>query len=140
MNRLLTTAALFAALTAALLTGRTDAQGEKPPTIKEIMGKLNKGPNSLTPTLGKDLRSDPLDWDHIQKEAQSFASLASSLQKNKPPKGDSASWDKLAKAYAANAQALADAAGKKDKAAAQAAISRLADMKGCSACHGAHRN
>ncbi len=141
MNRLLTVAGLLAALTAAALRPNpVDAQGEKPPTVKEIMGKLNKGPNSLTPMIGKDLRDNPPDWDHIQKDAKTFVTLAAALQKNRPPKGDAGSWEKLAKTYTDNARALEDAAEKKDPKAAQTAIARLADMKSCGACHAAHRN
>ncbi|MBY0522560.1 MAG: cytochrome c [Gemmataceae bacterium] len=112
---------------------------DKPPTIKQIMGKVNKGPNSLCPTIGKALRADEPQWDDIQKETKELAALAAVLGKNSPPKGEQASWDDLAKVYASNAKALDDAAQKKDKTAAQAAFQRLADMKNCNACHNAHR-
>jgi hypothetical protein len=136
MNQLLTLAGVLAVLTAVTLA---DAQGEKPPTIKEIMTKLNKGPNSMTPSLGKDLRDNPVDWDHIQKEAKIYASLVATVQKSRPPKGDAASWDKLVKAYAEKAKAFEDAAEKKDQKGAQAAVARLANVKDCKTCHDAHR-
>jgi hypothetical protein len=121
------------------LAGALDAQDAKPPTIKEIMGKLNKGPNSLCPSIGKDLRADEPKWDDIQKEAKEFATFAEELPKRNPPRGDKANWEKLAKAYAENAKGLDAAAQKKDKPAAQAVHRRLADMKNCNACHDAHR-
>lgn len=125
---------------AVWLSSSADAQGDKPPTIKEIMGKLNKGPNSLCPTIGKGLRADDPKWDELQKESKDFVVIAEGLSKNNPPRGDKANWDKLAKTYVDNAKAFEDAAQKKDKKAAQAAHMRLADMKSCNACHNAHRN
>jgi len=124
----------------ALLVDSLEAQNAKPPTIKEIMAKLNKGPNSLCPSIGKDLRADEPKWNDIQKEAKAFAGFAEELPKLKPPRGDKANWDKLAKTFADNAKALDEAAQKKDKEAAQAVHKRLADMKNCNACHDAHRN
>ena len=140
MNRLLTGASVLAVLTAAALwLNPAGAQGEKPPTVKEIMGKLNKGPNSMTPSLGKDLRENPLDWDHIQKESKAFVTLAAALQKNRPTKGDAGSWEKFSKTYTDKVKAFEAAVEKKDQKAAQAAHARLSDMKDCKACHDAHR-
>jgi hypothetical protein len=134
MRRLLTVVGMLVALSVPV-----GAQDEKPLTAKEIMGKLNKGPNSLCPTIGKDLRADPPAWEQIQKETKDFAALAGALTKAKPPRGEQESWDKLCKAYAESATALDEAADKKDKKAVQAAHAKLADMKSCKACHSAHR-
>ncbi len=115
------------------------AQGDKPPTAKEIMTKLNKGPNSLCPTVGKGLKAEAPSWEEILKESKEFTALATALEKAKPPKRDDADWAKQTKGYAADAKALEDAAAKKDKPAAQAAHAKLANQKTCMACHSAHR-
>src|SRR5579871_3013012 len=118
MKRWLTVTGVLAVLTmAALSLSPADAQTEKPATIKEIMAALNKGPNSMTPLLGKDLRENPPDWDQIQKDAKIVANLVTSLQKKRPPKGEAESWEKLTAAYAENAKVLVAAADKKDQKA-----------------------
>ncbi len=106
-------------------------------TVKEIMGKLNKGPNSLCPSLGKALRSANPSWDDVQKQSKEFVELAEEMTQADPPKGSKASWDKLTKAYVANAKALSTAADKKDKTAAQAAVKSL--QGSCKSCHSAHK-
>jgi hypothetical protein len=138
MHRLVTAAVLVGLWFLALAT--VDAQEEKPPTIKQIMDKLNKGQNALCPTLGNELRADDPPWDQVQQGSKEFASLAAALLKNRPPKGEEADWQKLAKAYADHAKALDEAATQRDAKAVRAALARLADMKACSACHTVHRN
>lgn len=116
---------------------KADAQDGKAPTIKEVMGKLTKGPNSLTSVIGKELSSDKVAWDDLKKQSKEFAEFAEALGKNKPPKGDEQSWEKLTKAYADSAQALAMASDKMDKKAAVAAHDKLKGA--CMSCHRAHR-
>src|SRR5438105_4217453 len=41
--------------------------GQSSGEIRAIMGKLTKGPQSLTPTIGKELEADPPPWDKIQE-------------------------------------------------------------------------
>lgn len=106
-------------------------------TVKEIMGKLNKGPKALTPSLKRSLQKDQPDWQDIQDKSKEYANLAVELTKTTPPRGDKASWDKLTKDYAALAQSLETASAKKDKTAALSAHGKL--TKACSACHKAHR-
>lgn len=137
----LTALALFAFLAAGLLsldqaTGQ-DKDKDKVPTIKEIMGKLNKGENSLCPTLGKALKADSVNWTDIQPKTKEFQEFADALGKNPPPKGEKSNWEKLTKAYAAAAKELNDAAVKMDQKAAQAAQTTLANA--CKACHTEHR-
>lgn len=106
-------------------------------TVKEIMGKLNKGPNALTPTLKRGLQKDQPDWTEIQAQSKEYATLSAELEKLNPPRGDKASWDKLTRDYAAAAKSLETASAKKDKDAALAAHAQL--NKACSACHKAHK-
>jgi hypothetical protein len=106
-------------------------------TPKEIMGKLNKGPNALTPTLKRGLQKTPPDWGDIQDEAKEYANLTATLAKTEAPRGDKDSWAKLTKEYADLGKSLADAAEKKDKNAALAAHGKISRI--CTACHKAHR-
>jgi hypothetical protein len=107
------------------------------PSIKEIMGKLNKGPTSMTPTLGKALKEDEPGWDAIQKTTKEFVELAECLGKNEPPKGDKKSWEKLTNDYARIAKELDAAVRKKNKEEAQLAHVKL--TQACKNCHLAHK-
>jgi cytochrome c556 len=120
----------------AILAGPALAQ-DKAPTIKEIMARLNK-PGGIYPSISKELKADDTDWDEVHDQAKTFAKLAAELGKNTPPVGAADSWAKLTKEYADNARALEEAAGKKDRTAANAARARLGDAS-CKSCHTAHR-
>ena len=67
-------------------------------------------------TLKGALKSQSPDWAVVQKETKTYAKFAADMPKNDPPKGDAASYKKLAKAFASNAKALDDAAKKEDLA------------------------
>jgi cytochrome c556 len=112
------------------------AQGEKL-TVKEIMGRVNKGPAALFPTVRKNLNADAPDWAELQKQSKEIADLVESLGKKDPPRGEKVTWSKFTKDYAVDAKALADAAQKKDKDATIAAHTKI--TKACTACHNAHR-
>lgn len=113
-----------------------DAQGEKM-TVKEIMGRVNKGPTALFPTVRKGLSADAPDWAEVQKQAKEIATLIESLLKKDPPRGEKDTWAKFTKDYAAETKLLADAAQKKDKDATIAAHVKITKL--CTACHNAHR-
>jgi hypothetical protein len=113
------------------------AQEAKTPTVKQIMGKLNKEESSLTTVIAKGLNADKPAWDDIKKEAKEYATLTESLCKNKPPKGDMDSWSKLTSAYAETAKTLASAADKNDKKTAKAALEKI--QNSCRACHNVHK-
>jgi hypothetical protein len=120
------------------IAARTHGDPEKMPTIKEIMGKAHKGPNSILPNVGKDLRdSNGPDWDEIKRSAKELVSLGKALTKNEPPKGEKSSWQKLTKAYTESAQALLTAAEKQNKSAAESAQKQL--QSSCTGCHKSHR-
>ncbi len=127
------------ALAAVLAFSPVGAQDTKTPTIKEVMKKLNAGPNSMTANLGKDLDEDKPDWDDIQKETKEFVTFATALGKNKPPKGDADHWGKLTKEYLENAKALDAAAEKKDRKAAVSAHKKLSAPTFCKSCHDEHK-
>jgi hypothetical protein len=134
MNRWTRTKVLVTLGLAAGLAGATTTAM----TVKEIMGKLNKGPYALTPNLKRGLQKDDPDWGEIQDEAKQYVNLVSDLGKAQPPKGDQASWEKLTKEYAAIAKTLEQAVQKKDKTSALAAHGKMSQV--CTVCHKAHRN
>ncbi|MDB5350203.1 MAG: hypothetical protein JWN86_1450 [Planctomycetota bacterium] len=118
--------------------GGPGAPGAKSsPEIKQIMVKLAKGPNSLTPILGNGLKAEPPVWATIQGQAKEYAELAGDLSKYDPPKGSKESWAKFTGEYAASASDLDKASQAKDKDAALAAHGQLANS--CNACHRSHR-
>jgi hypothetical protein len=113
------------------------AAADRVMTAKEIMGKLNKGPNALTPNLKRELQKDVPDWVEIEAEAKQYATLTAALGKAAPAKGDKNSWARLTKDYAESAKALDVAVQGKNKNAALAAHAKLSSA--CMNCHKAHR-
>jgi hypothetical protein len=107
------------------------------PGIKQIMGKLTKGPNSLTPLIGNELQQDPPPWDTIQGQAKEYAKSAAELGTYDPPKGAKESWAKLTAAFAESGAELERAAMAKDKEAARLSHDQLKNS--CNACHLEHR-
>ena len=122
--------------TAVCLEG-ADRGGGGSPGIRQIMGKLAKGPNSLTPLIGNELQQDPPPWDTIQGQAKEYAQSAAELGKYDPPKGAKESWAKLTAAFAESGAELERAAMAKDKEAARLSHDQLKNS--CNACHQEHR-
>jgi cytochrome c556 len=122
---------------AGVVSRSAGASDETPAAIDKIMETLHKGRKSPLAALKTALKSQSPDWATVQKETKTYAKFAADLPKNDPPKGDSASFQKLAKTFAANAKALDDAAQKENLAAAKAAFGKLGGS--CKSCHDAHR-
>ena len=101
------------------------------------MTKAHKGGDSLIEKLGKELKDDEPKWDDIQKQTKDLVDLGTALGKNKPPKGEQESWDKLTKKYLDEAKVLDEAAKKKDKSAAADAQKTLKTY--CADCHKEHK-
>src|SRR5205085_145370 len=118
---------------AAVVGGRALAVQDKPPTIAEVMRKLNSGTTSLTPTLALDLKDAEPDWAGIQESTAEYVKLTATLPTGTPSKGDKASWKRLAQAYFVNAKALDAAAKRKDRRGAAAVLGRI--QNSCKACH-----
>lgn len=106
------------------------------PDIETIMKKVN-GKNGLHKAVAKGLEEASPKWDDLAKSMKDYKTYADALGKNECPKGEKASWEKLSKAYAANAKKLQDAIDKKDKAAAKEAHGALS--KSCKGCHDNHK-
>ncbi len=107
------------------------------PAIKTAMEKLGKGPNSLTPTLGKELKETPPPWDAIQTQTTEYVKLTKAMISETPTRGDKESWTKLATAYADSAAELDKAVQAKDVQASTTAHGSLANS--CMGCHRVHR-
>ncbi len=123
---------------AGLVAGHVDAARQSEvPSIKKIMGKLHKGKDAAGSVLKKSLAKSVPDWDEIKKSTKVFATYGPSLAKNDPPKGEKASFEKLATAYGKNCEALEKAAEGEDLAAVKAAFGKIGGS--CAACHKAHR-
>jgi len=105
--------------------------------IRQVMGKLTKGPESLTSKIGQELSTDPLPWDAIQPQTKEYVELAATLSKYDPPRGSKESWAKLTGSYTEMATKLDRAAATKDKNAAVAAHTAL--TQSCMECHREHR-
>ncbi len=112
-------------------------KGGRNATLERIMSTLAKGPNSMTPVLGKDLAVDKPDWDVIQGLTKEYARLAGQMGAETPPRGTPESWAKLTGEFAAAAETMNKAAIAKDKAAALAAHQNISNS--CKACHQEHR-
>jgi len=136
MRNLICTASVMCLLVVAGVVSR-GASDEAPATIEKIMDTLHKGKKSTLAALKTALKSQSPDWATVQKESKTYSKFAADLPKNDPPKGDPAAFKKLAKAFAANAKALSDAAQKEDLAAANAAVRKL--VGSCNSCHDAHK-
>jgi hypothetical protein len=108
-----------------------------PPGIRQIMTKLAKGPNSLTPVIGKELNQSPPPWETIQGQTKEYSQSASELGKYDPPGGANESWIKLTTAFAESAAELDKAAIAKNKETAMVAHDQL--QNSCNACHQQHR-
>jgi hypothetical protein len=111
--------------------------GPGAPGIKQIMVKLAKGPNSLTPVIGNELSQEPTPWETIQGQTKEYSQSAAEMVEYDPPKGTKESWITLTKAFADLAADLDRAALAKNKEAAKTAHDQLKNS--CNACHKEHR-
>ena len=95
------------------------------PKVKEIMVRLTKGPNSLTPVIGKELNEAQPPWETLQPQTREYAQLASEMGQYDPPRGSKESWVKQTLAYAEMATEMDRATQAKDKDAALAAHTQI---------------
>jgi Cytochrome C' len=118
--------------TIALLAG---ARTQESATIKEVMDQLHKGGSA--PLAKTALKAESPDWSKVQELTKEFVKYGALLEKNEPPRGDKADFEKLAKAYYTNAKALDDAAKAEDKDKAQSALNKIGAS--CKTCHTSHK-
>lgn len=131
MNRKWIAATVLGATTVAALAVVCSmvpaAKAEAPttqPTIKQIMDKANKGPDSLF----KKVMAGKAD----ASQKQQLLDLYSALAADNPPKGEKADWEDRTAALTKAAQAIVD-----DTPGAIPGLKKAAD---CKACHMLHQN
>jgi cytochrome c556 len=113
------------------------AQDDEKMTIKQIMGKIHKGSKAPIKNVQAELKSNSPDWSKVETDANLIEKFGAFLPKAEPPRGDQASYQKLARAYEKNAKALKAAAADHDHAKAKDAAKKLGGS--CKACHDAHK-
>jgi hypothetical protein len=118
-------AALIAGITG--LTAQSALEEKPKNSIKDVMKKAHKG---------KDKESDPLckvvvTGKGTADQKKALLGLYEDLAKNKPPKGDEASWKTKTDALVAAAKDVV--AGK------EGGEKKLKDAIDCMGCHKAHR-
>jgi hypothetical protein len=140
MRRLKTTRAL--ALLASVLLLPCSGAGSRgddppPPPIKEVMGTLNKGPEALTSSIGRNLDKAMPDWRTLAKQCSEYIVNVKHLGKSVPPRGEPASWERLTRSYLDDAKAMDSAVKARDRKAALAAHQKI--ERDCARCHVAHK-
>lgn len=114
--------------------GSAAAQDDKTPSISKIM-KTFSGKNGVCAKCAAAGKA--ANWDDAQKYAKSLTQCGANLGKNKCPRGDADSWEKLTKKFAEQTAAIEKAAAAKDAAALNDAVGAF--TKSCGACHSVHK-
>ena len=103
-------------------------------TVEEIM-KKGHGKKGLLNQVKAGAAAEK--WEDLVKPAAELRKYGEDLGKNKPEKGEDASWMKLTAGYKTMMLAIADGVEKKDKAATSEALTKM--NKSCKACHDQHK-
>jgi len=106
-------------------------------SVRAIMTRLTKGPQSLGSTIGNELKGDAPAWDALQEQTKEYLDLAKAMSAQGPPRGSKESWTTLTTAFAETAQNLDQSVRAKNKEAAITSHELLSSS--CMACHQAHR-
>jgi cytochrome c556 len=126
--------AVLSGFAAIALCLAAEAADEKVAPIKTVM-KTIAGKEGLCAKCGAAGKGEK--WEDAQKIAKDMAACAANLPKNKCPKGDAASWEKLSKQFAEQAAAVSKAAEAKDSKEFSAALKAFTGS--CKTCHDAHK-
>jgi len=127
--------AAFAVVVVAASVVPSVVAQDKKASIKEIMTAGHKGDDALFNKVKGAVKAGK--WEDAQTAAKTLAENGAKLVKTTAKRGDKDSWDALAKKYAENTKALADATDKKDADATKTAIGSIGGS--CKECHDAHR-
>ncbi len=104
--------------------------------IEKIMEQgFKKG--GLRQQIDNEVKKDSPNWPDVEKKANELKKLCDALCKEKPPRGEAASWKNLTEALAKNTKSLSDAAGRKDQANAKSFIAKINNS--CKECHNRHQ-
>jgi hypothetical protein len=106
---------------------------DKTADVKTIMDKSFKNKDSFKATISADAKEGK--WDDAKKLAKDWVDLSASIGKNKPAKGDDASWQEQCKKFVDSTKAVYDATDSKDAKAVGKALGSF----NCGGCHKAHR-
>jgi Skp family chaperone for outer membrane proteins len=112
------------------------AADEKVPSIEDIMKKVPHPKKGLAAKTVEAVKADK--WEDAQKMATELKTFGEALGKNKVPKGDAKSWEKLCKEFADQMSDIEKGAKAKDAAAVTKAEGAF--RKSCKACHDAHKD
>jgi cytochrome c556 len=108
---------------------------DKVTSIHDIMAKGHGGKKALLKQIGEGVKAEK--WDDIAKAAKEIKTFGEDLGKNKPEKGDEASWKKLTEVYKKTTAAIAEGVEKKDAKATNTALGTMG--KSCKSCHDVHK-
>lgn len=133
MKKFLSVLSVFA-IVGAVVISYSHAQGDKTPTVKEIMGKVAKG---ALPKVGKALKAEKPDWKSVKKGTETIAKYTKFLADNDPPRGEKDDWKEKADAFYDAGKALDDAAKDEDLDKARDSLKKMGAS--CKACHDAHK-
>ncbi len=127
--------AAFAGVVVAVSVVPSVVAQDKKMSIKEVMAAAHKGDDSLVNKIKGAVKAGK--WEDAQAAAKTLAENGAKLEKTTPKRGEKDSWDKLAKKYAENTKAVADATDKKDADATKTALGTIGGS--CKECHDAHK-
>jgi len=130
--------ACFAAAAFALTLGVgaiTASENKADLTISDIMKKGHAKTGGTIANLKAAVKDKK--WDDAKKAGAELKTFGDGLPGLKPPKGDDASWKKLAGEYKANTNAAAAAADKMDAEGVTKALTAIGGS--CGGCHKVHK-
>jgi hypothetical protein len=100
--------------------------------ISEVM-KKSFGKDGLKGGITAAVKGEK--WDDATKLAKDWVELGTALGKNKAPKGEAASWEKMCGGFATTTKSILKACETKDAKAALKAVGSF----NCAGCHKAHK-
>ena len=132
------------ALGLTAVNGGDDAIAKSVAHVKDVM-ITNNGEGGVKDQVGEAIKKGGFtdeDWEAIEARAAMLAEGGNLLLALKPPRGADtpeglAAWKKRVVEYRGCAEAIHDAAEKKDAAAATTAFASM--MKRCAECHKEHK-
>jgi hypothetical protein len=109
-------------------TSANTADAEISEVMKKSFGKGGLKSQIVTAVKGEQ-------WEDATKLAKEWNSLGEALGKNKPPKGDGKSWEKLCGGFSEATKGVLAGAEKKDAKAVNKAMGTI----NCKRCHDTHK-
>jgi cytochrome c556 len=133
-----TTAAALGLMAVVLAYGGAvgaEGKDDKLPDIAEIMKKGHAKTDGYVAKI-KTASKDG-NWEDANKYAKSLVILGEALAKNKAPKGEADSWDKLTKKYVDNTKLVLKGTEDKDTKEVGKGLGGIGQS--CGECHKAHK-